>query len=59
MENQLNELHLGNPGKVRMVTMAILNILQKTSQKSFNSWKQHWNKCIAAEENYFAGDHCS
>jgi hypothetical protein len=59
MENQLKELHLGNPENVQMVTMAILNILQKTSRKSFNIWKQHWNKFIAAEENYFAGDHCS
>jgi hypothetical protein len=31
MENQLKGLHFGNPEKVQMVTMVILNSLQKTS----------------------------
>ena len=50
--------HFDDIDDIRSITMAALKaILQHQYQNCFEGWTRRWNRCIASQGEYFAGDH--
>jgi hypothetical protein len=43
--------------KKKKVTTAMKAVPQHEFQRCFQQWQPHWAKCIAAQGEYFEGDH--
>jgi histone-lysine N-methyltransferase SETMAR len=46
---------------VKDIQTSVTRVLQELTvndfQKSYENWKKHWTQCIAAQREYFEGDH--
>jgi hypothetical protein len=40
----------------RNAMMQLLTVPKSQFQKCFGQWRDHWNKCVVSEGDYFEGD---